>query len=103
MPHLIIILLEQRTEELDLITGNHSEELETLCEEETLTLHNREDFENRAKRSNIRIRGILESIVDLQPTVMALFQELASSIPIERLKMDRIHRCLAPQPDDGPP
>ena len=96
-------LLEQRTEELELTAGNHSEDLEALREENS-SLHSRlEDFENRARRSNVRIRGIPESVEDLQSTITALFQELDPSIPIERLEMDRIHRSLAPRSDDGPP
>lgn len=61
-----------------------------------------EDYENRARRSNLRIRGIPESILDLQTTVTALFQKLSSSITIERLEMDRIHRALAPRKPEGP-
>lgn len=41
--------------------------------------------------------------MDLQSTVMALFQELVPSISTERLKMDRIHRTLTPCPEEGPP
>lgn len=94
--------LEQRVEELHIITGNHVEELETLRKENLTLQSHLEDFENRAKRSNLCIQGIPETVVDLQFTITALFQELAPSIPMERQEMDRIHRALTPRPEDGP-
>lgn len=96
-------ILEHKMEDINDITNTHTDELEAL-KEENFTLHTRlEDFENRARRSNLRLRGIPETIIDLQSTITALFQELAPSIPIERLEMDRIHRTLAPKKEDGPP
>lgn len=62
-----------------------------------------EDEENRSRRSNLRLRGIPETIDDLQSFTTALFQELAPSIPIERLEFDRIHRALTRRQTDGPP
>lgn len=42
--------------------------------EENLTLQARlEDQENRDRRSNLRIRGIPESVLDLQATMTVLF------------------------------
>lgn len=57
----------------------------------------------RARQSNIHIRGIPESVINLQSTITALFQKLSPSILIERLEMDRIHRTPAPRKPDGPP
>lgn len=96
-------ILEQRMDEFDITTSVHTEELESLKEDYTNLQTRLEDFENRARRSNLRIRGIPEDIEDLQSTVTALFQELAPSIPIERLEMDRIHRALTSRNADGPP
>lgn len=62
-----------------------------------------EDAENKARRDNLRIRGIPEAITDLQGTATAFFQELAPEIPLEHLELDRIHRPLAPKPTEGPP
>lgn len=62
-----------------------------------------EGFENRARRSNLCIRGIPESITDIIATITALFQELQPGIPIEHLEMDRIHRALTPRKMGGPP
>lgn len=76
-----------------------TDELEALHEENLSLQSHLEDFENRARRSNLRIP---ETVTDLQSTATALFQELMPSIPIELLGMDRIHRTLAPHPDNGP-
>lgn len=72
--------------------------------EENLTLQNKlEDYENHARRSNLHIRGIPETITDLNSTITALFQELIPGIPLERLEMDRVHRALMPKKTDGHP
>lgn len=49
------------------------------------------------------IREIPETVIDLQATLIALFQELQPSILVERLEMDRVHRALTPKKPDGPP
>lgn len=95
--------LELRADVLEKCTADFSSEIDNL-KEENLTLQTRlEDYENRARRSNIRIRGIPETVIDLQATMTALFQELQPGIPVERLEMDRVHRALAPKKTDGPP
>lgn len=86
--------LEQRTDELDVLIQ--------ALREENLTLQSHlKDFENRDRRSNLRIRGIPEVITDVQSTVTALFQKLAPSIPIKCLEMDRVHGALAPRQSDN--
>ena len=101
--------LGQRTADLDCRMDDienafsHDKELELLRDENFTLQTCLEDFENRAQRSNLRIRGIPESITDLQSSMTALFQELSPSIPIERLEFDRIHRALAPHKTEGPP
>lgn len=82
---------------------SHDNELETLKEENLILQTCLEDFENRARRSNLCIRGITETIVDLHSTMTALFQELLLSIPVDRLEMDRIHRAITPRKPEGPP
>lgn len=82
--------------------ANHSEELQALPDD-NITLQMRlEDYENRAHCLKIRIGGLPETVVDLQATITALFQDLAPSIPLEYLEMDRVHRALAPQKSGGP-
>lgn len=66
-------VLEQRRDEQDLLTGAHAKELK-IIHEENLTLQARlEDFENRARCSNLHICGIPESVVDLQSAITVLF------------------------------
>lgn len=95
--------LEQKFDDIEILTHNHSEELETL-REENLTLQTRlKDFENRGRRLNVCISGLPETIIDVQSTFTPLFQELAPAIPIECLEMDRVHRALTPRQTDGRP
>lgn len=62
-----------------------------------------EDFENRARRGNLRLRGLPESIEDLTSTATALFQEMVPAILIDRLEFDWIHRALGPKRTEGTP
>lgn len=95
--------LEIKTEELENTTQEFMTEIDLLKEENIILQNKLEDYENRARRSNLRFRGIPESIVDLSSTITALCQELQPGIPIERLEMDRVHRALMPKKTDGPP
>lgn len=55
-------------DDLDAILGNHADDLEAL-REENLTLQTQlEDYKNI-----LHIRGIPESVLDLQSTITALF------------------------------
>lgn len=47
-------------EEINDITTAHADELEALKEENSILNLRLEDFENRARRSNLRILGIPE-------------------------------------------
>lgn len=95
--------LELRVDEIDNFTQNYMSEMKVL-KEENLTLQNcLEDQENRDRRSNLRIIGIPESVLDLQANITALFQELLPGTPIDRFEMDRVHRALAPRKINGPP
>lgn len=78
-------------------------EIDTLKEENFVLQNKLEDYENRARRSNLRFRGIPESVIDIQSSITALCQELLPGIPIERLEMDRVHRALMPKKSDRPP
>lgn len=95
--------LEQRMDLATTVLEGHEEEVDKMNAEITLLKDKLEEAENRARRDNLRIRGIPENITDLQGTATAFFQELAPGIPVDRLEFDRIHRSLAPKPSDGPP
>lgn len=76
------------------VLDGHEKEIEDL---QTLPKEKQEDAENRARRGNLRVRGLPESITDLQGTMTAFFQELAPDIPLECLQFDHIHRELFSQ------
>ena len=95
--------LESKVDEIEIFTQDCISEIENL-KEENLTLQSKlEEFENRARRSNLRFRGIPESIIDLNGTMLALCQEILPGIPADRLEMDRVHRALTQRKADGPP
>lgn len=81
------------------VLENHEQDITDL---EAAHLH-LEDFENRAHRDNLCLRGVSETVTGLTSTATALFQELVPGIPIERLEFDRIHRMLGPKKHEGPP
>lgn len=95
--------LENRTDDLEAKVDQLFCEIENLREENKQLISRLEDAENHSRRSNLRIRGIPEHVVDLQSTITALFQELAPDIPIERLEIDRVHRSLTARKPNGPP
>ena len=95
--------LESRVDDIELTLQEQAQEQAALREENAVLLSRLEDAENRSRRSNLRIRNIPETVDDLQSFSTALFQELAPSIPIERLEFDRIHRALTRRQQDGPP
>ncbi|CAJ0961168.1 unnamed protein product [Ranitomeya imitator] len=53
-----------------------------------------EDYENRSRRSNLRIRGLPEHIVALKETATALFTALLPDTDPSLLHITRIHRAL---------
>lgn len=95
--------LELKVEEMENSAQDYMSEIDLLKEENFMLQNKLEDYENRARRSNLSIRGIPESVIDVQSTVTALCQELVPGIPLERLEMDRVHQALMPKKVDGPP
>lgn len=61
--------LKQWGDDLKALLGNNSDELEALREENLTLQLQPEDYENRARRSNLRIQGTPKSVVDLQSAV----------------------------------
>lgn len=88
--------LEIRVDDMENYTLNYSKETENLKEQNAVLQTRLEDYEIRARCSNLRIRGIPETVTDLQATMIELFQELQPAISVERLEMDRVHRALTP-------
>ncbi|CAH2283384.1 Hypothetical predicted protein [Pelobates cultripes] len=64
------------------------------------------DAEDRARRNNIRLRGVPESVqqADLQAYVRGLLRAYAPDIPADMMLIDRIHRIPKPTylPDSTP-
>lgn len=58
-----------------------------------------EDLENRGRRRNLQIRGILENIESpqLQPAVWAICNTLLGRPPDAPIDMERCHRALRPR------
>lgn len=81
----------------------HDKELDNLKEENQLLHAKLKDLENRSRRSNHRICGIPETILDLQVTITALLQEHITFIPVKCLDFDHIHPALTRRTQDGPP
>lgn len=96
-------LMEARTDVAAMILDAHETYLEDLQGEIALLGSQLEDAENRARRSNIRIRRIPESVTDLQGSTLALLQELELGIPADRLEIDRVHRALTRGQSNGLP
>ncbi|CAH2272776.1 Hypothetical predicted protein [Pelobates cultripes] len=64
------------------------------------------DYEDRARRNNLRLRGVPESVQpdDLQLYVRGLMHAYAPDIPSDMLLVDRVHRVPKPKhlPDSAP-
>ncbi|XP_056407290.1 uncharacterized protein LOC130298397 [Hyla sarda] len=62
-----------------------------------------EDLENRSRRANVRIRGLPETVTDLNTTILNLFAALLPQTDRSYLLMDRVHRALGcPKNPDVP-
>lgn len=55
-----------------------------------------DDYENRSRRSNIRIRGLPEATAakDIVPTLQGIFREILGLYPTEAVQIDKAHRAL---------
>lgn len=62
-------------------------------------IYHQDDQENRARRNNIRIRGLPESVenTDLSPAVIAIFNDLLHKEKEAPIELDRVHRALGPK------
>lgn len=62
-----------------------------------------EDLEKRSWRYNLRIRGLSESVTDLEDAFLFRMQVLIHEISPHHLEIDTVHRVLtAPRPDGLP-
>lgn len=93
--------LEIRVVDIELTIQEQAQEQAALRVENATLLSRLEDAANRCRRSNLWLRGIPETIDDLQSFSTALFQELSPSITIEHLELIRIRKALTRRQPDG--
>lgn len=67
------------------IAQDYKVAFENLKEKKSVLQPRLDDQETRDRRSNLRIRGIPETVLDLQATMITLFQKLQPGIPVKRL------------------
>ncbi|OCT62621.1 hypothetical protein XELAEV_18043707mg [Xenopus laevis] len=88
--------VEQKLDEVIKRVNDQDIQIDTLLSHHQSTMDRLEDFENRSRRNNIRIRGLPEMVKDLHVEI----PKLLATLPEQRLEMDRVHRALGPR---GPP
>lgn len=87
--------LERRVTTLESQQKDHAE----LAVELQLRM---EEFEDRSRRNNLRLRGLLEATgpTDLLATVRDIFKKVAGEhLPVQ-IEVDRVHRALGPRSFD---
>uniref|UniRef100_A0A8C5QBF6 Uncharacterized protein n=1 Tax=Leptobrachium leishanense TaxID=445787 RepID=A0A8C5QBF6_9ANUR len=62
-----------------------------------------DDLENRSRRNNIRVRGIRETITDLDACLAHVFNYILEDRAVHPSSFDRAHRALRPRPSDTAP
>ncbi|XP_073473806.1 vomeronasal type-2 receptor 116-like [Aquarana catesbeiana] len=78
---------------------SYKQEITELRKDIQQLMYHQDDQENRARRNNIRIRGLPESVetTDLAPAVIAIFNNLLHKDKDAPLELDRVHRALGPK------
>lgn len=68
-----------------------------------LLLSQLDNFENRSRRANIRIRGMPEATAprDIIPSLQGIFREILDLPDTEPIEIDRAHRALRPPSQDA--
>lgn len=83
--------------------NQHSDQLHFMQEQLDTAQTRIDDLENRLRRDNFRIRGIPETVSDVQAAVQEVIKSLIPSVPVHKLELDRAHRSLGPLRKDGSP
>ena len=95
--------IESKMEETVAATSQNSGQIQTLQDQLEVALSRIDDLENRSRRSNIRIRGLPETILNVPEAVQDLIKYLIPSVAPQHLELDRAHRALGPPRKDGSP
>ena len=76
----------------DAILNDHTAQIQQL-------MLSQDDQENRARRNNIRVRGLPETVEskDLASVVIAIFNGLLQKDKEAIIELDRVHRALGPK------
>lgn len=77
-------------------TDQNADHLQFMQEQLDAAQARIDDLENRSRRDNFRVRGIPESIVDVNSAIQDIIKFLIPSIPAHKLELDRAHRSLGP-------
>uniref|UniRef100_A0A803JBI8 L1 transposable element RRM domain-containing protein n=1 Tax=Xenopus tropicalis TaxID=8364 RepID=A0A803JBI8_XENTR len=96
-------VLEQKVDDITTVLDAHEQDIVDLQAQLRETMDKIEDSDNRSRRNNLRIRGLPETVTDLQAAVNDIFNALVPNLPKERLECDRIHRALRPLREGDPP
>uniref|UniRef100_A0A803JAK4 L1 transposable element RRM domain-containing protein n=1 Tax=Xenopus tropicalis TaxID=8364 RepID=A0A803JAK4_XENTR len=96
-------VLEQKVDDITTVLDAHEQDIQDLQMQLREAMDKIEDSDNRSRRNNLRIRGLPETVTDLQAAIHDIFTSLMPNLPSERLECDRIHRALRPQREGDPP
>lgn len=97
-------ILEAKHDELGLAHNDLRKDYETLADSLSFMQAHVEDLDNRNRHNNIRVRGIPESVTDLNQAITKLFHSLVPDKLLSDFACDRLHRALWPKPTpDKPP
>ncbi|CAH2324965.1 Hypothetical predicted protein [Pelobates cultripes] len=98
--------VEQHCAELSTAQGDLSQQLKALQYQMEHMEARVADQEDRARRNNLRLRGVPETVLtdELQIYVQGLLLAYAPDIPTDMLLVDRVHRVTKPKqlPDSVP-
>lgn len=88
-------MLETKHDELHLACEDLRKDHEALSDTVLQLQTHLEDIDNHNRRNNIRVRGVPETVVDLQAAVETIFHSL---LPEHLDTCDRIHWTIQPKP-----
>lgn len=98
-----IEITEKKLDQSIKRTIQNTDNIQGLMEQLDIANLKIDDLENRSRRYNFRIRGVPESIVNINAVVQEFIRAIIPDIPAHRLELDRAHRALQKPRADGLP
>ena len=94
-----VVETERRIEEQDQEINSLKKQVKALTENQRLAAYRIEDQENRNRRQNLRIRGVVEEKDEDLRDIMNILSNplLVRSVEFKPLKIERVHRVGNPQ------